>query len=200
MATSKRDRQVGFMLTQKEAADLQRVAGSKGMSKYVAGLVSKDLARGDQVADRDSFSYSHDDADDTGEDTEGREFFDESPGEFHLERDLQQALRDNIHQLDPGLTIVDDDSEQRVPAGRIDILAEDADGNLVVIELKAGTAGRDSIGQLLSYMGSVDNPQGNQIRGMLVAYDFDERLIMAARAVPHVSLKKYSFHFAFEDC
>ncbi len=116
-----------------------------------------------------------------------------------LERDLQRALRDNIDQLEPGLTIIDGGIERTVEAGRIDITAEDTDGNLVVIELKAGKATLDSIGQLQSYMGSIENPQEKSIRGILVAYDFDARLIMAASAVPNVVLKSYSFQFVFED-
>jgi hypothetical protein len=118
---------------------------------------------------------------------------------FGLERDLQHALRNSIVQLGPGLKIIDGGSERTVEAGRIDITAEDDQGNLVVIELKAGTAQPDSIAQLLSYMGSIDNDQERPVRGILVAHDFHPRLVMAARAVPNISLKAYSFQFLFED-
>lgn len=69
---------------------------------------------------------------------------------FSLERDLQRALRDHIEQLEPDLTIVDDSKEQIVPSGRIDITAQDRTGATVVIELKAGPADRDAIGQILA--------------------------------------------------
>ncbi|MCY3656287.1 MAG: endonuclease NucS [Chloroflexi bacterium] len=59
---------------------------------------------------------------------------------FGLERDLQHALRSNIEQLESGLKIVDGGKERVVEAGKIDVTARDADGRLVVIELKAGTA------------------------------------------------------------
>ena len=118
---------------------------------------------------------------------------------FGLERDLQRALRTNIIQLEPDLNIIDGGSERTVEAGRIDITAEDDQGNLVVIELKAGTAQPDSIAQLLSYMGSIDDDQERPIRGILVAHDFHPRLVLAARAVPNISLKAYSFQFSFED-
>ena len=118
---------------------------------------------------------------------------------FGLEKDLQLALRLNIEQLEPGLRVTDGGVELIVEAGRIDITAEDDGGNIVVIELKAGTAGRDSIGQILSYMGSIENLKEKRVRGILVAHDFDPRLEMAAKLVPDVSLKAYSVQFTFED-
>lgn len=117
---------------------------------------------------------------------------------FGLERDLQRALRLNIGQLEPGLQIIDGGGERNVAAGRIDITAEDGKGQLVVIELKAGTAQSDSITQVLSYMGSID-AEGRPVRGILVAHDFHERVVHAAKAVPNLSLKAYSFQFSFED-
>lgn len=132
-------------------------------------------------------------------DPPGPEVLQDSPSSFSLERDLQRALRGNIEQLEPGLKITDGGTERTVDAGRIDITAEDDGGNIVVIELKAGTAGMDSIGQILSYMGSIESPEGKDVRGILVAYDFDERLVMAAKAVPNISLKAYSVQFTFED-
>ena len=91
---------------------------------------------------------------------------------FGLERDLQRALRTNISQLEPGLTITDGGSERTVDAGRIDITAEDSAGSIVVVELKAGTAPPESIAQLLSYMGTIENPDSRLVRGILVAKDF----------------------------
>ena len=118
---------------------------------------------------------------------------------FGLERDLQNALRGNIAQLDPGLRITDGGSEKTVDAGRIDITAEDGEGNIVVIELKAGTAQSDAITQLLAYMGTIENPDGKLVRGILVANDFAPRVVQAARAVPGISLKAYSFQFSFQE-
>ena len=118
---------------------------------------------------------------------------------FNIETELQRALRDNITQLDTGLRIIDGDVEQTVESGRIDITAEDDRGNLVVIELKAGTAAPDAVAQLLGYMGAIENPDGRLIRGILVANDFHPRVVYAAKAVPNISLKAYSFQFSFED-
>ena len=46
---------------------------------------------------------------------------------FRLERDLQNALRRNIAELERGLSIIDDGKERKVPAGFIDITARDRD-------------------------------------------------------------------------
>lgn len=118
---------------------------------------------------------------------------------FGLERDLQTALRANIEQLEPGLKTTDGGTERTVAAGRIDITAEDKDGNLVAIELKAGTAPPDSLTQLLAYMGALRREEQKPIRGTLVARDFQERVVWAVQAVPGVQLKEYSFQFTFKD-
>lgn len=90
---------------------------------------------------------------------------------FGLERDLQLALRKSIDQLEPGLKIADDGKEQIVETGRIDITAEDASGTTVVIELKAGPADRETIGQILGYMGDMMVTK-KSVRGILVAGEF----------------------------
>lgn len=118
---------------------------------------------------------------------------------FGLERDLQEVLRSNIDQLDPNLTITDGGTEKVVPAGRIDITARDEAGNIVVIELKAGTATLSAMGQILSYMGSVTDDPQQPVRGILVASEFHDRLVLAAKAVPNVSLVAYSIKFSFEQ-
>lgn len=116
---------------------------------------------------------------------------------FGLEKDLQKALRANIQQLEQGLRIIDDGVERTVESGRIDITAEDSNGQVVVIELKAGRAELASIAQLLSYMGGLNMNLGQTIRGVIVASDFHPRLVAAARAVPNISLVAYSFQFLF---
>ena len=136
-----------------------------------------------------------------GQDQAGSSYDFSEDTSFGLERHLQQALRANIEQMEPGLRIIDGGTERTVGAGRIDITAEDTAGNLVVIELKAGRAEHESVSQLLSYMGSIENPQGKSIRGILVANDFHPRTVMAAKPIPNISLRAYSYsiQFTFED-
>ena len=133
-----------------------------------------------------------------GEDLDEEEIADAAEITFSLERDLQAALRASIEQLEVGLRIIDEGKERLTDAGRIDITARDTDGNIVVIELKAGTASPEVVAQVLAYMGAVAESDDKPVRGILVAGDFHRRVILAGRAVPNLQLKKYSFQFAFE--
>lgn len=115
-----------------------------------------------------------------------------------LERDLNAALRQNIAQIEPGLTVIDDGRERAVASGRIDILAQDAQGRTVVIELKAVKAPRDAVAQVLAYMGDIQAETAGAVRGLLIAPDFDPRAISAARMVPALALHRFSFVFSFQ--
>ena len=117
---------------------------------------------------------------------------------FGLERDMQAALRSNIEQLESNLRIIDGGHEKTTGGGRIDITAEDSTGNIVVIELKAGTARPEAITQLLAYMGTVTEEPNMAVRGNLVAGDFHPRVLLAAKALPNVRLMSYSFNFRFD--
>lgn len=116
-----------------------------------------------------------------------------------LERDLQGALRDHIDQLEPGLEIVDSGIERSVASGFIDITAKAPDDTIVVIELKTGTARRDAIGQILSYMGDIADEESAEVRGILVAGDFDQKARAAARVVNSLALRSYRVEFKFTD-
>jgi hypothetical protein len=115
-----------------------------------------------------------------------------------LERDMQTALRRDLGSLEPGLRIIDDGAERAVSTGFVDILAEDASGTVVVIELKAGRSDARVVGQTLGYMGDlmVEDPE-KPVRGIIVAHEFDPRTRAAARAVPNLRLFRYAVSFAF---
>lgn len=120
-----------------------------------------------------------------------------NPG-LSLERDLERALRANLAQIEPGLVLADGGVQMQVPSGRIDILAQDAQGRRVVIELKAVRAPRDAVAQVLAYMGDLQAEGGAPVRGVLIAPDFDPRAISAARMVSALALMRFSFQFSFE--
>jgi RecB family endonuclease NucS len=115
---------------------------------------------------------------------------------FGLERDLQNALRSNIEQLERGLVIADNNKEQVTASGRIDITARDQSGAMVIIELKAGSADRDAIAQVLSYIGDAMEKE-KSVRGIVIAGDLTPRAIAAARAAA-IRLVKYGFNFSFK--
>jgi hypothetical protein len=116
---------------------------------------------------------------------------------YRSERDLQAKLRADIEMLEPGLRIIDGGKELVLPSGRVDITAQDRGGTKVVIELKFGRADRYAVAQLLSYMGDLA-VDGQAVRGILVAEDFDwgARSVARAAAAPLV-LKRYKNDFSY---
>ncbi len=120
--------------------------------------------------------------------------------QFEVERHLQEELRREISQLEAGLEVIDSGSERSVDSGFIDILARDASGALVVIELKSGLAKRETIGQVVGYMGDLLSEEPSiPIRGMIVAAEFDKSCRSSVRIIPNLSLKRYRFSFQFSE-
>jgi len=116
---------------------------------------------------------------------------------FSLERDLQVALRRNIESLEKGLRIIDNGKERNTVAGRIDITAQDISDKIVVIELKAVEGKSDVITQILAYMEAVQEEDKKEVRGIIVASGFTDRVKLAARQIKHIKLVEYSFQFNF---
>lgn len=119
-----------------------------------------------------------------------------------LEKDLHTYLSSRVEKIELGLKIVKDGIEYQTDAGRIDILAKDKINNIVVIELKAGKAKDSAFGQLLGYMGCIstsDQFKNTKIRGIIVASNFDQRVIYAARGLQNIKLIKYQLSFEFQE-
>jgi hypothetical protein len=123
-----------------------------------------------------------------------------------LESDLEKCLIVNLQQLEPGLKlysvegVVGKQLDTGV-VGRLDLLAVDASGDFVVIELKAGRADDRACGQILRYMGWIKKELagGKRVRGIIVANDFDESLKYAVQSMPDVVLRRYEVRFSFSE-
>ena len=134
-----------------------------------------------------------DDDDDSDEQTE--ETAEEQS--FAFESDLRDFLANNLHTLEPGLRLYEEGGrrgvEFAIDGGRIDLLAIDRSGRPVVIELKLSRGRNQTLGQLLYYMGWVDQHLGKgKSRGMIVAREIPDGLLTATHRVLDVSLFRYS--------
>jgi hypothetical protein len=130
--------------------------------------------------------------------------------EFPLEEYLENFIVRNWNSIDFGepLTLYVDDEgapAQQYPTseGFIDLLAKDADGNFVVIELKKGRSNQQVVGQILSYVGWVKNnlaEKDKRVRGVIVAADGNPALLDAVSTVrDFISVKYYRVKFNFEN-
>jgi hypothetical protein len=118
--------------------------------------------------------------------------------EFLLERDLQLYLARNLERIEPGLTLYADEDgtgiEYDAGGRRIDILAKDRAGNLVVLELKVSKGYDRVVGQLLRYVNWVRlnlAEPGQRVRGLIICRSMSEDLRLACSSIPDVELYEY---------
>ena len=136
----------------------------------------------------------------TGEDDPGSR-------KFAFERDLQNYLVQNLGLLEPGLKLYEDEDGEftgvEFPVGQryIDILAVGADGAYVVIETKVSRAHDRVVGQILRYMGWIrENLAGEaSVRGVIVASEISEDLILATSSVEDIRLVEYEISFSLKS-
>lgn len=122
-----------------------------------------------------------------------------SSTEFLLERDLQMFLVKHLERIEPGLRLYEDEGIRGVEfdAGggrRIDILATDSVGGLVVIELKVSKGYDRVVGQLLRYVTWVKvnvAERGQRVRGIIICRTMSEDLRLACAGIPDVELYEY---------
>jgi len=129
-----------------------------------------------------------------------------SPG-FRLERQLHEFIADNWERISLSKEWLiyseddDDDAGVEYPcdAGFIDILARHRNGkDWLVIELKRNQANDDTIGQILRYMGWVkaEKAESDQnVQGLIIARDANQKLIYALNAAKDVALQLYEIEF-----
>lgn len=119
-------------------------------------------------------------------------------GEFAYETDLRNYLARNLSKLEPGLRVYEEEGITGVefPVGGrfIDILAVDEKGGLVVIELKVSRGYDRVVGQLMRYVAWIKKnlaEPAQAVRGLIVAREISEDLLLACSLVPAVELFEY---------
>jgi len=130
----------------------------------------------------------------------------EDPVAFAMEKHLEDFLVKNWAQteLAQHFKIYEEDGElvgqqYGTDAGPIDILAISKDGQrLLVVELKRGRASDVVVGQILRYMGYVQEQIAEphqKVEGAIIALDDDQKLRWALLAVPSISFYRYQVSF-----
>lgn len=83
-------------------------------------------------------------------------------------------------------------TERATPAGAVDIYGEDAEGTVVILELKRRRVGPDAVGQLNRYVDALERDlhAGVEIRGILVAPSVTDRArrLLTTRGLEFISL------------
>jgi hypothetical protein len=128
-----------------------------------------------------------------------------SSGQFAYEADLRNYLANNLSSIEPGLRLYEDEgitgTEFPVGGRFIDILAVDRHKNSVVIELKVARGYDRVVGQLMRYMAWIRMNQADsdqRIRGIIVAREISEDLLLACSVVPDVELFEYQLSLSLK--
>jgi hypothetical protein len=130
--------------------------------------------------------------------------------EFILEKQLEDFLIKNWENTDLGkkydLIYENDEllSQQfnTKEVGEIDILTKDkSDGRYVVIELKKNQTSDATVGQMLRYMGWVEQnlSKNSPAKGIIIASNYDKKLLYALQKVKGVELFIYSLNFNLKN-
>jgi len=130
----------------------------------------------------------------------------EDAATFALEKHLEEFLVQNWSSTELGRTydIYENEGElvgQQFPTdtGPMDILAVSKDRKtLLVVELKRGRATDVVVGQILRYMGFAQDELAEadqEVRGIVIALDDDQRLRRALAVVPVVDFYRYEVSF-----
>ena len=109
---------------------------------------------------------------------------------YALDDPSDLVLVGSLSFLEEGLRPVK--AEVPLRKGTVDILGEDAQGRLVVIEVKRRKAEFDAVTQLERYMRQVEKMKGRQTRGILVAPDIGKA---ALELLEQYGLEYYRFDF-----
>ena len=131
-----------------------------------------------------------------------------SSGLFYMEKQLEEFIIENWNESEFGKTLdliyedgVLKSQQYKTDIGIIDILAKDkSTGSYVVVELKRNQTSDDTVGQILRYMGWVtENFKEKNVRGIIVAGKYDEKLYYAQNMVQAVDVFLYEVQFKLKE-
>ena len=98
-------------------------------------------------------------------------------GGMDYEERLQEIIASDISIIDPSVMVIG--REVAIPVGgRIDILAIDAEGNLIVIELKRARTPREVVAQILDYGSCIRRMTSEEIADIYI--DYQQRFLKEA--------------------
>jgi restriction system protein len=130
----------------------------------------------------------------------------EDPLAFAMEQHLEDFLVKNwaFTELGKAYDIYNEDGESvgqqyLTDTGPVDILAVSKDKKtLLVVELKKGRASDVVVGQILRYMGYVQEElaeKGQNVKGVIIALDDDQRIRRALKITPTIEFYRYQVNF-----
>ena len=135
--------------------------------------------------------------------------------EFALEKYLEDFIVNNFNKIfkdsiklwydEEGILgqqypLIDDKAQN---IGKIDILARNIEENsYIVIELKKGRSSDKVVGQIMRYMGWVQEHlcnEGDSVKGMIICKEKDKKLEYALKTINNIELKFFQIDFKLID-
>src|SRR5262249_59702411 len=106
------------------------------------------------------------------------------------ERNLEDFVIQQLDAIEPGLHLVK--RQLSTPAGRLDLLCKDVNGNFVVVELKRMQGSDQVVGQILRYMGWLkETHRTEKVRGIIIVGRKDQALLYAVMGASNVQVKEF---------
>jgi len=115
-----------------------------------------------------------------------------------LEANLENILVEQVGELESGLKLIKRQLDTK-EVGRLDLLCEDSNGDLVVVELKRNIAGPSIMDQITRYMGWIKKNQAKEnqkVRGIIVVASPDADLEYRVAAVDNIKVKLFQIGFS----
>jgi len=103
---------------------------------------------------------------------------------------LKTFIIQQLDAIEPGLHLVK--RQLSTPAGRLDLLCKDVNGNFVVVELKRMQGSDQVVGQILRYMGWLkETHRTEKVRGIIIVGRKDQALLYAVMGASNVQVKEF---------